>query len=91
MTYEKRVEAAHLARRAGFGASPEELDTYEDMRYEDLVEIFIRPDHVTYVGDDLIFRRHPNIHAQLTHNPMHWTYRMLTTNNQLEEKIALFK
>ena len=90
MSYEKRVEAAHLARRAGFGASPEELDTYENMRYEDLVERFIRPDHVTYISDDLIFRRHPNIHAQLTHNPMHWTYRMLTTNNQLEEKIAFF-
>ena len=90
MNYDKRVGAAHLARRAGFGASPEELDTYENMEYQDLVERFIRPDHVTHLSDDLIFRRHPNIHAQLTHNPMHWTYRMLTTNNQLEEKITLF-
>ena len=34
-----RVLAAHLARRAAFGATPVELDNYCEMDYEDLVEL----------------------------------------------------
>jgi uncharacterized protein (DUF1800 family) len=85
-----RKLAAHLARRAGFGATPDELDFYESFVYEDLVDHFLDPRVVDHVADDLIYRRHPNIHAQLTHNPMYWAYRMLTTNSPMREKIALF-
>ena len=37
-TISKRNLAAHLARRAGFGANPEQLDHYETIKYGDLVE-----------------------------------------------------
>ena len=88
-THDRKL-AAHLARRAGFGATPDELDYYESMAYEDLVDHFLDRESIDHVTDDMIYRRHPNIHAQLTHNPMHWAYRMLTTNSPLEEKISLF-
>ena len=84
-----RKLAAHLARRAGFGATVDELDRYVTMDYDDLVDYFLEPNDTTYVDEDLIYRRHPNIHAQLTHNPMFWAYRMLTTNSPLQEKVAL--
>ena len=85
-----RKLAAHLARRAGFGATQDELDFYESFNYKDLVNHFLDSHSVNHVSDDLIYRRHPNIHAQLTHNPMYWAYRMLTTNSPMQEKIALF-
>ena len=75
-THDRKL-AAHLARRAGFGATPDELDYYESMAYEDLVDHFLDRESIDHVTDDMIYRRHPNIHAQLTHNPMHWAYRML--------------
>ena len=84
-----RKLVAHLARRAGFGARVDELDRYVTMSYEDLVDYFLEPSDTSYVDEDLLYRRHPNIHAQLTHNPMFWAYRMLTTNSPLQEKVAL--
>ena len=35
---------AHLLRRAGFGASPKELDQVADKSYEDIVEDLLHPD-----------------------------------------------
>ena len=89
-TISKRNLAAHLARRAGFGVNPELLDRYETVKYVDLVEQFLRYEDSQHMSDDLIFRRFPNMHAQLTHNAMHWALRMLTTDNELKDKIALF-
>ena len=89
-TITKRSLAAHLARRAGFGADPEALDHYETINYHELVDQFLRHEDSRHMSDDLIFRRFPNMHAQLTHNAMHWALRMLTTDHQLKDKIALF-
>ena len=50
-----RVLAAHLARRAGFGATPEELDSYSEMEYEDLVEHLITKIDSSHISDHLIF------------------------------------
>ena len=54
-----RKLAAHLARRAGFGANPDELDFYESFDYKDLVDHFLDSQSVNHVTDDLIYRRHP--------------------------------
>ena len=43
MTSEQRQLAAHLTRRAGFGPTPEELDRYSELKYEDLVEELLNP------------------------------------------------
>ena len=67
MEFSDRQLAAHLARRAGFGATPEELDRYVEIGYEDLVEQFLDTSDANYTPDDLIFRRHVDIHLSLIH------------------------
>ena len=90
MTTPNRSQIAHLARRAGFGATPDELDVYESVGYEALVERFLRPTERDNIPDDLIFRRHVDLHAMQGHNAAHWAYRLISTQAPLEEKIALF-
>ena len=85
-----RVLAAHLARRAGFGATPEELDSYSEMEYEDLVEHLITKIDSSHIPDDLIFRRHVDLHTMQGHNAAYWGYRMISTDNPFVEKMALF-
>ena len=85
-----RAQLAHLARRAGFGATPDELDAYEDIGYEALVERFLEPSERDNIPDDLIFRRHVDLHAMQGHNAAYWAYRLISTQAPLEEKIALF-
>ena len=85
-----RNALAHLARRAGFGATPDELDAYEALGYEALVERFLHPTERDNIPDDLIFRRHVDLHAMQGHNAAYWAYRLISTKAPLEEKIALF-
>ena len=89
MSSEERMLIAHLARRAGFGATPNELDRYVETGYEALVEEFLHPMDPPHAPDDLIYRRivylHPNQGAEFAY----WGYRMITTTCPLEEKIAL--
>ncbi len=90
MSSEERNLIAHLARRAGFGATPEELDHYEKIGYEALVEEFLNPEDSRHISDDLIFRRHVDLHTMQGHNAAYWAYRLISTQCPLEEKIALF-
>ena len=90
MSSEQRSLIAHLARRAGFGATPEELDRYELIGYEALVEEFLNPGNPEHISDDLIFRRHVDLHTMQGHNAAYWAYRLISTQCPLEEKIALF-
>ena len=85
-----RELVAHLSRRAGFGANPDELDTYVDMSYEDLVEDFLDTEGANHIPDDLIFRRHVDLHTMQGHNAAYWAYRMISTDKPFEEKMALF-
>ena len=90
MSSEERHLIAHLARRAGFGATPEELDRYEEIGYQALVEEFLNPQNPQHVPDDLIFRRHVDLHTMQGHNAAYWAYRLISTQCPLEEKMALF-
>ena len=90
MGHTDRKLAAHLARRAGFGATVDELDSYENMDYDELVDHFLNPGSVQHVEDALIYRRYPTIHAHLHHNPGQWGLRMLTTNAPLLEKAVSY-
>ena len=90
MTSPNRQLIAHFARRAGFGADPAELDEYETIGYETLVERFLNPESARRVPDDLIFRRHVDLHAMQGHNAAYWAYRLISTDCPLEEKAALF-
>ena len=82
---------AHLMRRAGFGATRDQLETLAKMGYDTTVDELLHPPEARYMPDDLLRRYHMD-YADLRANPTsssHWIYRMVTTSAPLEEKIAL--
>ena len=63
-TIESRTEAvemAHLLRRAGFGATPKELDDALSLGYEGTLDNLLNPDHDDIIPDDLIRRYHVDL------------------------------
>ena len=83
---------AHLMRRAGFGATQDELDGYMAKGHEAVVEELLHPGDAQNMPDDIIRRYHVGL-SELRHlyqGVAYWMYRMITTQNPLEEKIALF-
>ena len=83
---------AHLMRRAGFGATRDELEEYAANGYEATVEELLHPQNPRHMQDDVIRRYHVDIHESRVHQApaTEWVYRMVTTKCPLEEKIALF-
>ena len=82
----------HLMRRAGFGATRDELDAYVAKGYEARVEDLLNPGDPGTMPDDVIRRLHVDMSEmrQIDAAAGYWLYRMITTNNPLEEKLALF-
>ena len=83
---------AHLMRRAGFGASRDELEQLVEQGYENVVEDLLNPGPANSMPDDVIRRYHSEMAEmrELNSAGAYWMYRMVTTDNQLEEKLALF-
>ena len=84
---------AHLMRRAGFGATRDELDECLAKGYEGTVEELLNPCDPQNLPDDIILRYHTDIHSAANSSGSagaYWMYRMVTTKCPLEEKIALF-
>ena len=83
---------AHLMRRAGFGASREELERRQQLGYEATVDELLSPGEANYMPEDLIHRYHVDILESrfLNSAGANWLYRLVTTDRPLEEKIALF-
>jgi uncharacterized protein (DUF1800 family) len=83
---------AHLLRRAGFGASREEIETKASQGYEATVKELLHPADQPDVEDDLIMRYQPSYHeaAAIENNVQAWLYRMVNSPRQLQEKVALF-
>ena len=83
---------AHLMRRAGFGATRNELEGYLEDGYEATVDKLLDPGESGHMPDDIIRRYHVDQSElrQLDGAGAYWLYRMLTTSNPLEEKLALF-
>ena len=83
---------AHLMRRAGFTATRDELEAYVARGYEATVEELLNPGDPQDMPQDLIRRLHVDQSElrQLGSAASNWMYRMITTRNPLEEKIALF-
>ena len=83
---------AHLMRRAGFSATRDELEGYVAKGYEATVEQLLHPGEPGNLPDDVIRRLHVDQSELrgLTSAGAYWMYRMITTQNPLEEKIALF-
>jgi uncharacterized protein (DUF1800 family) len=83
---------AHLMRRAGFGASHEELEARVAKGYEATVEELLHPETQPPVDDDVLFRYFPNFEGGMApvQSQAHWVYRMINTQRPLEEKMVLF-
>ena len=84
---------AHLMRRAGFGATRDELERYVAKGYETTVEELLHPEETPAVGDeDLVRRYHIDENAMwhLQSGQAYWFYRMINTKQPLEERIVLF-
>ena len=92
MADEQLALTAHLLRRAGAGASREELETASRRPYEALVEDLLHPDRSPDLDDDLLFRYFPAlVNADTPHVwSSRWIWRMANTKRPLEEKMALF-
>ena len=85
---------AHLLRRAGFGASRQEIEKYASQGYEATVEELLHPEDAppALKDEDLIRRYHidQNSLIYVESCQAYWLYRMINTRRPLEEKLALF-
>ena len=85
---------AHLMRRAGFGATRDELERYVAKGYKATVEELLHPENAPagLEDEDLLRRYHVdyNSYLQFFAGASYWLYRMINTKRPLEEKIALF-
>ena len=84
---------AHLLRRAGFGATADELDRYMSVGYEATVEALLNPAPPEPLPDDLIRRYHVEQSDLRTGGAAgaHWMYRMVNMHSDglLREKMCL--
>ena len=84
---------AHLMRRAGFGASREELESRLAVGYEATVEELLHPEGREAVDIYEFLRYH---HSQWKPGTMgglgnsSWVWRMINTKTPLQEKMCLF-
>ena len=90
---------AHLMRRAGFGATPDELDTLVALGYEKAVARLLHPEDASgqpqppaSIDQDIIRRYHvdQNSLMLIESSQANWLYRMINTQRPLEEKMSLF-
>ena len=89
---EEIASIAHLMRRAGFGASRQELEERAAKGYEATVEDLLHPEEQPPIDDDILYRFMPGYEGALGPpiNQAEWVYRMVNTQRPLEEKLALF-
>ena len=84
-----RALVAHLMRRAGFGATPAELDALTaEKTYEEIVDDLVNPDRFPQMDDSFIERYYGG--ELVAVHVGKWLYRMINTPRPLEEKMALF-
>ena len=79
---------AHLMRRAGFGASRDELEALAARGYEAAVDDLLNPERFPEIESDLLDRYFSGEGADVS--LAHWIFRMVNSRRPLEEKIALF-
>lgn len=91
MGLEKRRLIAHLMRRAGFGATCQELDILENVPYNQVVDDLLDRPNNSWIGDDLVRRFHHEQSGMMTGSSPaeYWLYRMVTSKAPLTEKTTL--
>ena len=75
---------AHLLRRAGFGASREEIEAKAAQGYDKTVQELLNPQDQQGVEEDMLMRYQPSYYeaAAIENNVQMWIYRMLKTVNR---------
>ena len=83
---------AHLMRRAGFGASRDELDAHAAKGYQATVEELLDFQDAKSMPEDLIRRYHYDQSAMFESvgSGASWLYRVTSTSAPLQEKMVLF-
>ena len=84
---------AHLMRRAGFGASRDELERRVAVGYEETVEELLHPERQEPVDYYEFLRYYPNWWKPGTMGGLGhagWVWRMINTRAPLQEKLCLF-
>ena len=84
---------AHLMRRAGFGASREELEARVAKGYEATVEELLHPEDQEPVDSYELLRYHPwswKPGTVTSPGSVNWLYHMINTESPLQEKMILF-
>ena len=84
---------AHLMRRAGFGATREQLEAYVAKGYEATVEELLNPEAQEPVDRYELLRYHPwSWKPGTIQGTGHatWLYHMVNTKAPLQEKMAVF-
>jgi uncharacterized protein (DUF1800 family) len=82
---------AHLMRRAGFGATRDDLEELASKDYEGLVEDLLYPERFPDLEEDVLHRYHIDINDQDgLRAQSRWIYRMINTQTPLKEKLTLF-
>jgi len=82
----------HLFRRAGFGATRDQLEAALQQGYAETVEDLLHPEAAPALEEDLIFRFYPDMKEARQIDPAQslWVYRMINTQRPVEEKLTLF-
>ena len=84
---------AHLIRRAGFGATQDELEVMAAKGYEAMVEELLNPQELEAADNYEFLRYHPGYWKPVTSPGMGsagWLNHMVKTDRVLEEKMVLF-
>ena len=84
---------SHLMRRAGFGATREDIEKYCDIGYEETVEMLLNPESQPGVDEYELYRYHPITEVPggaAAPGQANWLFWMVTTERPLQEKMALF-
>ena len=84
-----RSEIAHLMRRAGFGATPKELDVLiKEKTYDEIVDDLVNPERFPEI-DPLFIDRYYGGEPVAVYVGK-WLFSMINTQRPLEEKVAIF-
>ena len=83
---------AHLLRRAGFGASRDEVEARVAQGYDNVVEELLNVGNGPGIDEDLMYRAYPSYFdkAAIETGQTEWVYRMINNRHQLQEKMSLF-
>jgi len=83
---------AHLLRRAGFGASRDEVEARVAQGYDNVVEELLNVGDGPGIDEDLMYRAYPAYFDKVAieTGQTEWVYRMINNRYQLQEKMSLF-